>query len=294
MEFYIVDAFTNLAFGGNPAGVVIYENELSEQTMQKIATEVRFSETAFVKQIDQNTFYIRFFTPNSEVDLCGHATISSFEVLKHKKCVKAGSTYIMKTKCDKLPINVNEDFIMMEQSKPKTRNLTSNLIELCEVLGITENEMGASGIAGHYGLKPQIVSTGLWDIIFPVKSKEILNKINPNFEKLSLLSKQNEAVGLHAFTLDCENHTAECRNFAPLYDINEEAATGTSNGALAYYLFINNILKEDTQCTFLQGVKMERPSIITSIVLMDNNLKENTRVKVGGMGKILLKGELFI
>lgn len=287
MEFYIVDAFCNQPFGGNPAGVLIYKDTLDPRVMQKIATEVRFSETAFVRQFDDNIFDVRFFTPNSEVDLCGHATISAFEVLRSKNAVKSGSNYTMRTKQDSLTIYISDGFIMMEQSTPQIKNTNIDVKELCEILGITIEDIGDI----HYNITPKIVTTGLWDIIFPVKSKEILNKINPNFDKLSNVSEKYGVVGLHAFTLDCEANTAACRNFAPLFDINEEAATGTSNGALSYYLFVNDILKENTPNSFIQGEKMGRPSIITSEVI---NNAGTIKVQVGGNSKIILKGEFFL
>lgn len=287
MEFYIVDAFTNIPFGGNPAGVVIYNDELDSKIMQKIAAEVRFSETAFVKQIDAMNFNVRFFTPNSEVDLCGHATISTFEVLRKKNVVEPGNPYIMNTKCDSLPIYVDENHIMMEQSKPQIRKTNIDTNELCEILGITNEEMGDN----NFSLKPEIISTGLWDIIFPVKTKEILNKISPDFDRLSRFSKNYDVVGLHAFTLDCIGNTAACRNFAPLFGINEEAATGTSNGALSYYLLSNSIVKENVINSFIQGENMNRPSIITSKIINDNGA---IKILIGGSCEILSKGELLI
>lgn len=80
MDYYVIDAFTESKFGGNPAGVVIY-NDLDEMYMQQFAAEVRFSETAFVKKINNNTFDIKFFTPTNQVELCGHATIAAFKAL---------------------------------------------------------------------------------------------------------------------------------------------------------------------------------------------------------------------
>ncbi len=96
MKYYVVDAFTDTRFGGNPAGVVIHEN-LTEEFMQQFASEVRFSETAFIKIIDDLNFEIRFFTPNSEVDLCGHATIASFKALLDNKNVHDNGQYFIKT-----------------------------------------------------------------------------------------------------------------------------------------------------------------------------------------------------
>ena len=75
LEVYFVDSFTSKVFGGNPAGVVFHENELTPDLMQKIAAENNLSETAFIHTTNNNR--IKFFTPELEVDLCGHATLAS-------------------------------------------------------------------------------------------------------------------------------------------------------------------------------------------------------------------------
>ena len=84
MRYFIVDAFTEQPFGGNPAGVVLLDSFPSEELMRKIAAELRYSETAFIRRHSTQEFTVRYFTPEAEVDLCGHATIASFFVLFHK------------------------------------------------------------------------------------------------------------------------------------------------------------------------------------------------------------------
>ena len=84
MKYYVVDAFTTEQFKGNPAGVCVLEGTWpTEETMQKIAAENRLSETAFVKRRQDGSFDIRYFSPGSEVGLCGHATLGTSYVLAH-------------------------------------------------------------------------------------------------------------------------------------------------------------------------------------------------------------------
>ena len=284
MIYYVIDAFTETKFGGNPAGVVIHEN-LSEDFMQKFAAEVRFSETAFIKKIDDMNFEIRFFTPNSEVDLCGHATIASFKALLESKYISDNNKYFMKTLAGNLPVYISNSFIMMEQASPELGNKFEDYEKLSQIFKIDKNYIGDI----KHNLIPQAVSTGLWDIMLPLKSKDALYDLNPDFEELAKYSEINNVGGVHAFTLDTEDGVALCRNFGPLLGIDEEAATGTSNGALTYYLFKNRVINEfDCEYTFLQGHIMGRPSnIITKIID-----KENPRVMVGGKAVILTKGEL--
>lgn len=87
------------------------------------------------------------------------------------------------------------------------------------------------------GLEPQAVSTGLMDILLPVKDLETLEKAVQDETEVTRLSKHYDVVGVHMFCPNTPDAAAHCRNFAPLYAIPEEAATGTSNGALTYYLY---------------------------------------------------------
>lgn len=285
MQYYVIDAFTETRFGGNPAGVVLH-HDLNEDFMQKFASEVRFSETAFIKKIDDLNFEIRYFTPNSEVDLCGHATIASFKALLDSKLIKDNNKYFIKTLAGILPVYINNSFIMMEQAKPKLGKIFNELGTFSQIFNISKEDIGDV----KFDLMPQAVSTGLWDIILPVKSKDSLFNLNPDFKELANFSRENDVVGVHAFTLDGNNSDAVCRNFAPLYGIDEEAATGTSNGALTYYLFNNKVIHElDRNYTFLQGESMGRPSqIITRLTDQDD-----PKVMVGGKAVILTKGEII-
>lgn len=286
MIFYIVDAFSDKPFGGNQAGVVLYES-LDDNTFQSIAKELRFSETAFVKSIGSNNFSIRYFTPNSEVDLCGHATIASIGVLKELGLINENIKCIIHTKAGALQVYIDGSTIMMEQGEPSLSNTIDSIDEIADIMGILKSQIGDI----KYNLTPQISSTGLRDIMLPVKSISILKSIKPDFKRLSEYSAKNNVVGVHAFTLEGDKFTACCRNFAPLYEIDEEAATGTSNGALTYYLYKNGVIGElNRSYNFLQGVEMKRPSIITTRIIEDRGI----RILVGGVYYILSKGELLI
>ncbi|WP_155590935.1 PhzF family phenazine biosynthesis protein [Lysinibacillus cavernae] len=285
MLYYVIDAFTETKFGGNPAGIVIYEN-LNEEFMQKFAAEVRFSETAFIKKIDNKTFEIKFFTPTAQVDLCGHATVASFKALLDSHLIEDNNTYYMKTHAGTLSVQVNQSFIMMEQAEPKLGKIVDDYDYLSDLFKIDKSQIGDE----NFSLVPQAASTGLWDIMLPLKTKETLYSLNPDFKALAEYSKMNKVGGFHAFTLDTNNALAESRNFCPLYGIDEEAATGTSNGALTYYLFKNHVLNTFYQeYTFKQGYSMGRPSTIMTKLINKNN----PRVMVGGHAVILTKGELY-
>lgn len=294
MKLFIADAFTQDVFGGNPAGVVITGEDTvfpPEEIMLKTAAELRYSETAFIRQTGEREFTIRYFTPAAEVDLCGHATIASFQCLLDAGIVKDGEEYTAVTPAGNLKISISSGFIMMEMAAAEFRNRIDSDEALRELYGIMGIPYEAVNNEGRQ-LYPEIISTGLPDIIMPVSSRRQLAELTPDFDALSALSEKYGVTGVHAFTLDNAEPeiTAHCRNFAPLYDIDEEAATGTASGALTYYLYTNGITGKG-RMTFLQGEAMGRPSqILTDIDNADNSVN----IRVGGSAAILVRGEIFL
>lgn len=119
VEVSTLHAFSDKALGGNPAGVVLQATHLSESQMQEVARQVGFSETAFVMPSDQADFKVRFFTPSDEVDLCGHATIALFYLMKTQQLVDVG-TYTLETLAGilKVVIEVNGE-VYLSQTLPE-------------------------------------------------------------------------------------------------------------------------------------------------------------------------------
>ena len=368
MKFFIVDAFTESLFGGNPAGVVIVDENTDfpdEWLMQKVATELRYSETVFVKHETDNEYTLRYFTVTDEVDLCGHATIAAFSVIcdmertqlvagkngpynarddkgnelklgkphnarhgesdepksgnlgERDKAVTNGQDKIRPendinmvwtaiTKAGRLRIESHQGKIFMDMAPPVDIEIISDdglMDEICACVGLARDD-----IPGPV----EIISTGLPDIIVPVKSRAILNSMNPDFAKMSEISEQLGVIGVHAFAfpdknteifdnthpdektetydIKCTNkliktndrtHPREktvihCRNFAPVVGIDEEAATGTANGALSRYLYKNGLIKDNSEIEIIQGEAMGRPSAIHAIVSLsgDDSLAE--------------------
>ena len=285
MRVIILNAFAKAEKGGNPAGVVLDADHLTDASMQEMAARVGFSETAFVQKSAAADFKIRFFTPAAEVDLCGHATIAVFSLLFEQRRLGAGR-YSQETKAGVLGVEVQKDAtVFMEQALP-----------------LFGKEVGRAQVAGSLGigldslapdLPVQIVSTGLRDIIVPVTSLAALSGIIPDFDKVSVISQNQEAVGYHVFSLETQHgSTAHCRNLAPLYGIPEEAATGTSSGALACYLFRHGKINEDQtqRLVFEQGYVLGRPSEI--LARLDIRNAAIRGVHVGG--KARLAGEKIV
>ena len=287
VKVYTINSFAKCREGGNPAGVVFNADALSEDDMKKVAGLVGFSETAFIMKSNLADFKVRFFTPNDEVDLCGHATIATFSTLLSQGCIKPGK-YLQETKAGVLSVELKGDLsIMMNQNAPSYFE-TIGKQEIADSLNITTAEMMED-------LPVQIVSTGLRDILIPIKTIDMVNAIKPNLQMVSKISSKYNAIGYHIFTLKSLNSAnAYCRNLAPLYGISEESATGTSNGALACYLFKYGKIQSDhtTHIVFEQGYSMGKPSeIIVDLITKDTEVIE---VKVGGKALNLSEIEVEI
>lgn len=285
VKVYKLNSFAKTKEGGNAAGVVIDADSLSEKEMGKIAAILGFSETAFLLRSDAADFRVRFFTPKEEVDLCGHATIAAFHTMAHLGLLKPDK-YKQETKAGILGIEIKEDYsIMMNQPVPVFSEIIEK-DELADSLNINASQM-------REDLPAQIVSTGLRDIMIPVKSIEILNAMKPDMEKIKMISQKYNAVGYHVFALESlHGANANCRNFAPLYEIPEESATGTSNGALGCYLYHYGKINsgQESNIVLEQGYSMKKPSeILVSLSVKENEIQE---VRVGGNAMNLTLSEV--
>lgn len=267
---FLVNAFCNNESGGNGAGVVLTSEVLDRDSKLQIAAEIGYSETVFVRKENDGTFHLEYFTPVDEVELCGHATIAAFSLL-HEQGLPQGR-YAIQTRAGGLFVDVtNDGKIFMQQCSPTFHErYTVDVFASC----LPVDYYNAS-------LPIQAVSTGLKDILFPIDSVEHLRSITPDFEAMAKLNKQQGVVGIHAFALTKDGDAvAECRNFAPLYGINEESATGTSNCALACYL--HRYYEPRTHYRFMQGVNMQQTSAIEVILQFQQETIQE--VKVGGYG----------
>lgn len=289
MKTFIVDAFTEAGKGGNRAGVsIIPENRdfPPAEEMQRTASVMGYSETVFIRILNHNEFALRYFTPVAEVELCGHATIAAFKVLKHLGIISGNSTgLICQTLAGEIKIELEEPAtIYMDMAKPEYLGRISENDEL-EELYRTVGLSFKTQLAGGLKLLPEIISTGLPDIMLPVISIRDLDAINPDFKTLSALSRKYNVIGVHAFAGDFQEECTHVRNFAPLYGIYEECATGTSNGALTYYAYRHGLLngRNSHRLTFIQGEKMGRPSKIKIRL----NVSGALNIQVGGEAEIL-------
>lgn len=270
---YRVDAFTKGGEGGNPAGVVLDGEKVSPSQRQAMASELGFSETVFVEKLSESRFSLAFYTPTDEIDLCGHATVGAFGVMKALGLLEAGR-YMALTRAGELPVEIAPTGqVMMRQNAPRFYETVPKAL-IAESLGLSADDLSPD-------LPCEVVSTGVKDILVPVAVP--LNKIKPDFKAIEDVSRRYKVTGYHVFSRVLKDRVlAQCRNFAPLFGIPEEAATGTSNGALLGYLHRHGCLRgtfDDGGC-FIQGMEMKRPSKIVG--RLDCNGGRLTGVYIGG------------
>lgn len=286
IKFFIYDAFSEEKFKGNPAAIILEADSLDEKDMLNIAKEINYSETAFLFKSKTAFKKVRFFTPNSEVDLCGHATIAYVKCLfdeGYLNLSEGENILNMETNVGVLPIIINFENskiknIMMYQDDGKIDyNVEVDKTEIVNSLSLNLNQLENLKIVKAY--------SGIWDLMIPLKSKRDLYNIYPKKEEIINISKKMNIISLHPFFLEktAKGLEAYVRNFAPIVAINEEAATGTSNGALAYFLYKTGILKENEILTSIQGETMQRESKILSCI-------KNEKILVGGNAVKILEG----
>lgn len=280
MRAFVVDAFSRNIFGGNQAGVVLLDGDTpfpDEGLMQAIAGELKHSETAFVRPLDRERVHIRYFTPTGEVALCGHASIASFSVLRELGLVSDGSFTLVTA--------AGEQTVRVEDGKVF---LTIRPIRILRELTQQEQEQ----VLAAYALRPEhcwpglravLVNSGLTDILLPVRDRATLLSAVQNEKAVCDLSRRMDAVGVHMFCPGEGEIAARCSNFAPLWGIPEECATGTANAGLTAYLVDRGVLSPQGEHLIVQGEHMGRCSQIRTRRVSDD------AVEVGGTAVISME-----
>jgi PhzF family phenazine biosynthesis protein len=294
---YQIDSFTKEKFKGNPAGVVINADGLSDEQMQFIARELNNSETAFLISPDNNDCdgVIRYFTPRTEVPICGHATIAAMYAKAHEENLNA-CTLRVKTRIGVLPFEIikeNNDYQVI---------MTQGLFEL----GPTFDDTTAQRLITGLGLSKsdldercpiQIASTGHSKVMIGMKSREKLNSLTPDFQELADLSRQIKCNGYFVFTFDSNDKDILTygRMFAPAIGINEDPVTGNANGPLGGYLTQNKIINtKDNYFEFngRQGEAINRLGVVNVKVKIDNGRPSLIQIK--GDAVVIFRTEIEI
>ena len=296
-RIYQIDAFTKERFKGNPAGVVTNADGLADSQMQAIARELNNAETAFILSptASDHDVWIRFFTPTTEVPSCGHATISAHYIRAIENKLPS-CTVQQRIGIGILPVDIvkeNSDYrIVMTQgsfeiSPPITGETRNDIIE---AMNLSDADLDDR-------CPIQIASTGHSKIILGIKSREKLNSLTPDLNRLINISRTIDCNGYFVFTLDSNDVDilTHGRMFAPAIGIPEDPVTGNANGPLGAYLVHHRILEASNgTVTFKgkQGEAIERPGIVTVTVQVKD--EKPSKVQVGGYATVAFKTEIDI
>ena len=287
----LVDAFTEEPLSGNPAGLVPRADGLTDAQMQAVAAELGASETAFLRPDDDADRRIRYFTPTTEVDLCGHATMASHAFLHAEGDLEPG-THTLATNVGVLEIEVESDGrVWMTQADPEVRavdgtgdgEVVVDRDRVAEALGIDADALDVDDLPLAYA------STGLPFLVVPVRLLSDLGGAEPDLAAVEAISEAVGSVGIYAFTFDTleGDSTLHGRMWAPAAGVPEDPVTGTASGATGAYLREFDAFDAMPEVMiFEQGHFVDRPGRVF--------VRVGEEVRVGGYGVTALSGELSV
>jgi PhzF family phenazine biosynthesis protein len=214
MKILTVDAFTDTSFAGNPASVCLLDQDMSREWMQAVAAEMNHSETAFIKSRSDGSFRIRWFTPSTEVLLCGHATLASAHVLWEERLVDSDEI-VFDSASGPLVCRREGDMIAMDfpSRPPHTIDAPS---ELFEALGTTSD----------------LVFRNIDDFLVELRSEGEVVDVKPDFARLRSIDCRGVIITARADDPDVDFVS---RFFAPRIRVIEDPVTGSAHCALAPY-----------------------------------------------------------
>ena len=213
-NLFVVDAFTNQPFSGNPAGVCILEKEREEAWMQALAFELDFSETAFVLPEGED-FSLRWFTPKTEVNICGHATLAAGHILWEKNILPQDKTIAFHTRSGIL-----------------TSKKTATLIEMTFPAMYARPEEFDPELLTVFKINPLYVGKFEDKQLIEVENEQIVRSLDPDFNRLRQLDERAVVITAQS---DSPEYDFVSRYFSPWVGVNEDPVTGTSHCCLATY-----------------------------------------------------------
>ncbi len=298
VPFAMYDAFTEVPYSGSQAAIVLHASSISADNRVKIAREIGVPATAFVNDVRNNKITVQFFSTVMELPMCGHGTVCLITRL---------------VECGLLPCQ-GQDWQMAILDLPKGESLVEyrcNDVGRIEVMfdvvpaSFVPAELDQAklaqilrvSVADFSGDKPMEVATADFiHLCLPMRNLAAMKKLNPDFPALASFCRSNGIETVAVFSTEVVNSGMDVhvRDFCPAVGVDESAAAGTTNAALAAYLVRNNFTSvEDSgrrQVQSEQGIEIGRPSkITTNITMKDHKI---TRILVGGVASRIMEGSL--
>ena len=290
LTFYIVDVFAEEKYAGNQLAVVRNAQDLSDETMQKIARETNFSETTFILSDTERDggYDVRIFTPGAEVPFAGHPTLGTAYVIRREIIQQDVAQVNLNLKLGQIPVTFaqegDRDVLWMKQKAPDFGPIMEPA-EAAEVLGLLETEIDAT-------FPVREVSTGLWFVIVPLTNLDAVRRASIVRDKYAAFFEDRQSKGILVFSPETysKGNDLNVRVFVPYYGIEEDPATGSGNGCLAGYLVKHRYFGgSQVEARVEQGYEIGRPSLIY------HRAQEKVGeidVNIGGKVVMIAKGNL--
>jgi len=291
LKFFITDVFAEVKFAGNRLAVILLDNEISSKSMQDIAFEFNFSETAFIMPFKKKSdaYKVRIFTPLNEVPFAGHPALGTAYIIKYELLNKKCEKVTLDLKAGMIPVTFkkdnNREVLWMKQNKPEF-GIFHKAKDFAGILNLKKNDFDL-----RFPL--QEVSTGLNFIIIPLKSLDAVKRAKIDLKKYFHYFKQKKPLPVFIFssvTYEKENKI-NCRMFADIFGIPEDPATGSGNGCLAGYLVKYRYFNDDKiDLRVEQGYEINRKSIL---YLKAEETQNGIDVNVGGTVVKIAEGKFI-
>lgn len=296
-----LSVFTSIPYGGNPAWVIIGAEGVSEENLRQVASDLNpISDTAFVlpETTSEADIYLRFFTGSGEINFSGHASIATYFALSGENILnlkEPETTIRQRTKAgiQFVDLRVKENKITratMTLAKPNYLDIEPNPLQLARVLGISQSELGLAN------LPFDVISTGFYDLIVPVKSLETVKNLKPDFTFMNNFCIRLGIQGIIVFCLETfePGDTAFMRHFAPVLGINEDPISGAAAGSLGCYLIRKKLVEPSNFSRIIieQGYLQNRQGKV--YVHVESSRDQIYRVKVGGNAILTFTGYILV
>jgi trans-2,3-dihydro-3-hydroxyanthranilate isomerase len=284
LTFYIVDVFAEEKYAGNQLAVVRGGAGLPDETLQKIALEMNYSETTFVLTEDETegSYDVRIFTPGDEVPFAGHPTLGTAYVIQHEILASPVERITLKLKAGEISVTFGE-VLWMRQLQP-----TFGAILDSALFARTLN-LETADLDHHYPV--QEVSTGLPALIVPLRDLDALRRCKVDWELYTKVAGTEK--NLYVFCPEPHDNgpgDLSARMFANDLGVPEDPATGSAAGCLAAYLLEHSYLGTDSvDVRVEQGYEIGRPSLLCRRAAREG---DEIRVDVGGKVQMVARGEL--
>ncbi|TDW91070.1 PhzF family phenazine biosynthesis protein [Kribbella sp. VKM Ac-2566] len=258
-------AFTSDPAGGNPAGVVLDSRGLDDATMQAIAAEVGYSETAFTDEPDASGARpVRYFSPKAEVPFCGHATVATAVALAERN---GPGEIVFSTAAGIVPVTVDDDLrATLTSVEPSTED-AGNLTDVLDILSWSPDDLDPA-------LPPRIAYAGARHLVLSTATRQRLAALDYDFDRLLAYMLERDLTTLQLVWRESPT-VFHVRDPFPVGGVVEDPATGAAAAAFGAYL--RDIGEAQPTITLHQGDDLGRPSLITVELRPDDN-----RVRVSG------------